>query len=97
MMAGLDGVEHVTSFGTALASRDEADHFRNAVIADNEARRKERYELWSRLDLDHSARLKPLLDLLVERKLFFSPTLAVFKRRAGDKDVTDVEVQGFAT
>ena len=77
--AGLDGVEHVTSFGTALATPEEAERFRRAVGAENEARRKERYELWSRLDLDHSSRLQPLLDLMVQRKIFFSPTLAVVR------------------
>src|SRR5207302_4765532 len=29
--AGLDGVEHVTSFGTALADREDAERFRKAV------------------------------------------------------------------
>src|SRR6185436_13719781 len=38
--AGLDGVEHVTSFGTVLAEPAEAEHFRKTVAADNEARRK---------------------------------------------------------
>ena len=83
--AGLDGVEHVTSFGTALAEPDEAERFRKAVSEDNEARRKARYELWSRLDLRTSARVRPLLDLIVKRKVFVSPTLAVFEKRRGDR------------
>ena len=93
--AGLDGVEHVTSFGTALAERDEAERFRKAVTADNEARRKARYELWSRLDLRTSSRVRPLLELLVSRKIFLSPTLAVFERRGGDRGVTEVEARGY--
>lgn len=93
--AGLDGVEHVTSFGTALAEPDEAERFRKAVSEDNEARRKARYELWSRLDLRASPRVRPLLDLMVERKVFLSPTLAVFEKRGGDRGVTEVEARGF--
>jgi len=93
--AGLDGVEHVTSFGTALAEPDEAERFRKAVTEDNEARRKARYELWSRLDLRASPRVRPLLDLIVKRKVFLSPTLAVFERRRGDRGVTEVEARGY--
>src|SRR5881628_991930 len=93
--ARLDGVEHVTSFGTALAEPDEAERFRKAVSDDNEARRKARYELWSRLDLVNSSRVRPLLDLIVKRKVFVSPTLAVFEKRRGDRGVTEVEARGF--
>ena len=93
--AGLDGVEHVTSFGTALAESEEAERFRKAVSADNEARRKARYELWSRLDLRGSSRVRPLLDLIVKRNVFVSPTLAVFEKRRGDRDVTEAEARGF--
>jgi|SRR5580765_7936762 len=94
--AGLDGIEHVTSFGTALASPEDAARFRKAVSADNEARRKERYELWSRLDLDNSPRVKPLVDLIVRRRIFLSATLAVFEKRQGGEGVADAEARGFA-
>ena len=95
--AGLDGIEHVTSFGTVLAEKADAEKFRAAVRGDNEARRKARYELWSKLDLDRSPRVQPLIALIVQRKIFLSPTLAVFERRAGDKGVTDVEARGYAS
>lgn len=93
--AGLDGVEHVTSFGTALAEKVDAEIFRQIVRTNNSARGKARYELWSNLDLDHSSRVKPLIDLILQRKIFLSPTLAVFERRAGDKGVSDAEVRGY--
>ena len=93
--AGLDGVEHVTSFGTALAEPKDAEAFRSAVRKDNEARRKERYRLWSRLDLDRSPRVRPVIDLIVRKELILSPTLAVFERRAGDRNVTEMEWRGF--
>jgi imidazolonepropionase-like amidohydrolase len=94
--AGLDGVEHITSFGTALAEKADAEKFRAAVRAENEARRKARYELWSNIAVAHSPRVQPLINLIVQRKIFVSPTLAVFERRAGDKGVTDIEARGYA-
>jgi imidazolonepropionase-like amidohydrolase len=93
--AGLSGVEHVTSFGTALADPADADRFRATVSGDNEARRKGRIELWSGLDLERNPRVKPVVELLAKEKTFFSVTLAVFERRGGDKKVTEGEVRGF--
>ena len=92
--AGVDGVEHVTSFGTALLPTREAEKYRQSVLADNAARREGRYEVWSKIDLD-GARARSIINLMVERGTFLSPTLAVFERRAGDKDTTDVHVRGF--
>ena len=63
--AGLDGVEHVTSFGTALATPEAAERFREAVRRDNEARRDGRYRLWAGLDLDDARRVRPLIDLIL--------------------------------
>jgi hypothetical protein len=50
--AGLDGIEHVTSVGTAIADSMQAEKFRQAVTADNNARNEGRYQLWSKIDLD---------------------------------------------
>src|SRR6185503_7327926 len=44
----------------------------------------------------HSPRVQPLIDLIVKQKIFLSPTLAVFERRAGDKGVIDAEARGYA-
>lgn len=93
--AGLSGVEHVTSFGTALAEPADADRFRASVTGDNEARRKGRYELWSAFDFDTNPRLRPLLDLVLREKTFLSVTLAVFEKRAGDKGARDADVKGY--
>src|SRR6266550_1317487 len=38
--AGVDGVEHATSFGTALLPLRDAEKYRQAVLADNNARRE---------------------------------------------------------
>ena len=93
--AGVDGVEHVTSFGTALSlTAREAEKYRQAVLADNAARREGRYEVWSRIN-PSGPRAQALFKLMVEHGTYLSPTLAIFERRAGDKDTTDVHVNGF--
>lgn len=92
--AGVDGVEHATSFGTALLPLREAEKYRQAVLADNNARREGRYQVWSKIDLD-SPRAAALFKLIVDRGTVVSPTLAVFERQPGDKDTTEVHVRGF--
>ena len=91
---GVDGVEHVTSFGTALLPLREAEKYRQAVLADNNARREGRYQVWDKVELN-SQRATALLDLIVRHKTFVSPTLAVFERRAGDKDTTEMHANAF--
>ncbi len=91
IQAGVDGIEHVTSFGTVLADPADAERFRKAVAADNRARGKGRYDLWSKVDLGAVDRVKPLLELLAARKTYVCPTLAVFERRGEGP-----EAQGFA-
>src|SRR5262245_45727059 len=91
--AGVDGIEHITSLGTALLPRREAETYRQSVIADNNARREGRYRVWSQLD-PKSPRVKSVLDLIGKHGTFLSPTLAVFERRSGDKDTNEVHVRG---
>ncbi len=93
--AGVDGIEHVTSFGTALLDPRAAEVYRQAVLQDNNARRDGRYKMWSDIDLA-SPRVQEVLDLVVKRGTFVSVTLAVFEKRAGDKDATEMHVRGFA-
>jgi imidazolonepropionase-like amidohydrolase len=93
--AGVDGIEHVTSFGTSLLDPREAEVYRQAILKDNNARRDGRYKMWSEIDLA-SPRVKELLDLIVKRETFVSATLAVFEKRAGDKGATEMHVRGFA-
>jgi imidazolonepropionase-like amidohydrolase len=94
--AGVDGIEHVTSFGTALTPLREAEKYRQAVLANNNARRDGRYKMWSEIDLS-SPRVKQALDLIVDRGVFVSATLAVFERRPGDQDTTEIHARGFQT
>ncbi|MEM9588863.1 MAG: sulfatase-like hydrolase/transferase, partial [Planctomycetota bacterium] len=53
VLAGVDGLEHVTSCGTAIADAAAAAAFEAAVDADNAARRPWRFRLWAGVDLDH--------------------------------------------
>lgn len=93
--AGIRGVEHVTSFGTALADPQRARKFKETVSAHPAARRELRYRLWANVDLD-SEKAQRLVRLIVENDVFVSPTLALFERRVGDDGVTPVEAEGFA-
>ena len=92
--AGIDGVEHVTSVGTAVAEPAVAERFRAAVTARNDARDDGRYELWSTVDLS-SPRVKRMVELMAARRTVLSPTLLCFERRTGEKSADDVKVTGF--
>jgi imidazolonepropionase-like amidohydrolase len=92
--AGIDGIEHTTSFGTALLSLRDAEKYRQAVLADNNARREGRYQVWNAIDLT-TPQAKSLFRLIVDRGVVVSPTLAVFERQPGDKETTAVHVHAF--
>ena len=92
--AGVDGVEHATSFGTALLPLREAEKYRQAVLADNNARREGRYKVWNSIKLD-TPQARALVKLIVDRGVFISPTLAVFERQPGDKDTAEIHVHAF--
>ena len=92
--AGIDGIEHATSFGTALLPLRDAEKYRQAILSDNNARREGRYVVWNSVDLT-TPQATALFKLIVDRGVFLSPTLAVFERQAGDKDTTNVHVHGF--
>ena len=92
--AGVDGVEHATSFGTALLPLRDAEKYRQAVLADNNARREGRYMVWNSIDLE-TPRARALFKLIAESHVVVSPTLAVFERQTGDKETTAVHVHAF--
>ena len=78
--AGLHGLEHITSLGTSVVPQVEAEAYRQAVLANNDARRDGRYEVFARADLD-GPQAQALYAVLRERKPWIDPTLAVFERR----------------
>jgi imidazolonepropionase-like amidohydrolase len=92
--AGIDGIEHATSFGTALLPLRDAEKYRQSVLADNNARREGRYQVWNSINFDTS-QARDLFKLIVDRGVFVSPTLAVFERQQGDKDTTEMHIHGF--
>jgi imidazolonepropionase-like amidohydrolase len=79
--AGLHGIEHITSFGTSLVPRREAEAYRQAVLKNNDARRDGRYRLFAGANLD-SPEAQALYAVLRERRPWVDATLAVFERRA---------------
>jgi imidazolonepropionase-like amidohydrolase len=99
--AGLHGLEHVTSLGTSVVPRNQAEAYRQAVLLDNDARRDGRYTLFAGIDLD-GPDAQALYAVLRARKPWLDPTLAVFERRAdqpveGAKpEMLPVMVAGFA-
>ncbi len=79
--AGLHGIEHITSLGVSLLPEMEAERYRQAVLADNDARRDGRYEMFARADLE-GPQAQALYAVLRERRPWIDATLAVFERRA---------------
>ena len=91
--AGLDGIEHVTSFGTCLLPLREAEKYKQLILGSNEARRSGRYEAWNSIRMEGNPVVDSLAAFLAEKGTFISPTLAVFERQSADRD--SVEVSGF--
>ena len=79
--SGLHGVEHITSLGPSLLPRVAHEAYRQAVLADNNARRHGRYAAFAQLDLE-GPEARALYRVLRERRPWIDPTLAVFERRA---------------
>ncbi len=92
--AEVDGLEHVTSFGTALADPVDAARFKESVRADFGNRRNARFELWANIEVD-SERVRNILDLAVRQDVVMVPTLALYERREGDSAVRSFHVEGY--
>jgi imidazolonepropionase-like amidohydrolase len=84
---GLDGVEHITSFGLSLQPKREGENYRQMVWADNNARKQGRYDVWSKIDIN-SPMADSVARYLVRKATFVSPTLGAFEYQPG-KDGTD--------
>lgn len=91
--AGVDGIEHITSFGTCLLPLREAEKYRQLVMGSNEARNRGRYEVWNSLDLEKNPFVDSLIRFLSEKKTFVTPTLTPFEKHADLGD--SIEVNGF--
>jgi imidazolonepropionase-like amidohydrolase len=82
LLAGLDGIEHITSFGTSVVPFRRAERYRQAVLADNGARQDGRYALLADADLT-GAEARRLYQVFERTHPFVNATLAVFEVRAG--------------
>ena len=91
--AGLDGIEHITSFGTVLLHPRDAEKYKQVVLANNDARKRGRYEVWNSLKFENNSRADSLIRFLSQHRTFVTPTLATFEKQADKGD--SVEVNGF--
>jgi len=91
--AGLDGIEHVTSFGTVLLPPYEAEQYKQRVLADNNARKRGRYEVWDTFQFENNPVADSLIRFLSRKKIFLSPTLAAFEKQTDHGD--SIEVHAF--
>ena len=92
--AGLDGIEHITSFGTCLLPPREVEKYKQIVTADNSARNRGRYAAWNSIPIENNPVVDSLISFLQDKGTFVCPTLAVFERREDRGD--SIEVNGFA-
>ena len=94
ILAGLDGIEHVTSLGIALIPRLQAEEYRQHVLADNEYRQNGRYETWNQIDLE-SQLVDSLINFLAAHETFVCPTFAIFEKNEKNSADDLVKIRGF--
>ena len=92
--AGLDGVEHITSFGLSLLPKREGEKYRQGMLADNNFRKPGRYNMWKDININ-SAAADSLSRYLVRKGTFVSPTLGPFEYQAGNGPVDSAKLSGF--
>ncbi|MEJ7694331.1 amidohydrolase family protein [Daejeonella sp.] len=93
--AGLDGIEHITSFGLSLTSKRDAERYRQGMLANNDFRKQGRYEMWETLNVS-SERADSLASFLVKSGTFVTPTLGAFEYQAPKTGTIDkTKIQGF--
>lgn len=92
--AGLDGIEHITSFGLSLTPKREAEKYRQGMLADNNFRKQGRYTTWAALDFN-SPLADSLTKFLVRKKTFISPTLGAFEYQAEKNKTDSIKLRGF--
>lgn len=91
---GLDGVEHITSFGLSLQPKREGEKYRQMVWADNNARKQGRYDVWSKIDVN-SVLADSVAKYLVRKGTFISPTLGAFEYQPGKDGIDSVKLIAF--
>jgi len=94
ILAGLDGIEHVTSVGTALVSKKRAEVFRQNMMADNDARKSGRFEMWQEIDVN-GQKADSMINFLVAHQTFFTPTLGAYEYQINGNDTDSIRFRGF--
>lgn len=94
--AGLDGIEHITSFGLTLTPRRDAEKYRQAVWLDNNFRKDGRYRIWKDIHaVDPNT--DSLSSYLVKKGTYVCPTLGPFEYRLENGHADTVKLMGFHT
>ncbi len=91
---GVDGIEHITSFGMSLLPKREREKYKQSILKDNNARREGRYTVWKDLDIN-SEKVDSLIGFLVEKGTFISPTLGAFEYQADGAQTDSVKLAAF--
>lgn len=92
--AGLDGIEHITSFGQSLVTQRDAEKYRQSVLLDNNARKQGRYDLWKTIDVS-SAKADSLCRYIAKKGIFISPTLGAFEYQPSNNETDTVKLAAF--
>jgi len=92
--AGLDGIEHITSFGQSLVTQREAEQYRQSVLLDNNARKQGRYDLWKMINVN-SAKADSLCKYIAKKKIFISPTLGAFEYQPSPDETDTIKLIAF--
>ncbi len=92
--SGLNGLEHITSVGTSLVPKREAEDYKRAILQDNNARRMGRYTMWSHIEFDHP-RASKLTNFLVDEQIFICPTLGAFEYQPAEQETDSIKLEGF--
>ena len=92
--AGLDGIEHITSFGLSFIPKREAEKYRQGMLASNDFRKQGRYAMWENLDVN-GPKADSLARFLVKKGTFVSPTLGAFEYQAGTGVPDKTKLKGF--
>lgn len=91
---GIDGLEHITSLGTTLAPKREAEAYRQEILLDNNARKMGRYEMWQKIDVQDEKALA-LADFLAAKGTYVCPTLGAFEYQMDPEKPDTVKYEGF--
>lgn len=92
---GLNGIEHITSLGSSLVPKPQAEAYRQEILADNNARRQGRYRMWATID-PYAQPSTDLAAFLAEQRTFVCPTLGAFEYQDPGENLDTNKLQGFA-